>query len=197
VIIPGVVLLSLIRGIKVSTFRNMTILLSAFAILHGFYHLSYLTGFYDYAPYLDLATALILVAFGMYYTNRAVAFSLFLIALPDAATYLVPVSLAIAFILFARLAIVSKSLRTLQAQLSIFILIWIAAELLRSLLLLNVFSASASLQLLGLEIHTAAMVAFGVFMLSRYYSVAKNPSNESPQWLAKEDPPPPSRASGN
>jgi len=186
VIIPGVVLLALIRGIKVPSFRNMTILLASFGILHGFYHLSYLTAYYDYAPYLDLATALILVMLGMYYTNRLVAFSLFLIALPEGATYLVPISLTIAFILFARLAIISKSIRTLQAQLSIFILIWTAAELLRSLLLLNVFRASASLQLLGLEIHTAAMVAFGAFMLSRYYFAAKNPSNKVPEWLAKE-----------
>ncbi len=194
VIIPGVVLLSLIRGIKVASLRNMTILLSAFSILHGFYHLSYLTSYYDYAPFLDLATALILVALGMYYTNRIVAFSLFLIALPDAATYLVPVALAIAFILFARLAIVSKSIRTLQAQLSIFILIWIAAELLRSLLLLNVFSASLALQTFGLEVHTVAMIAFGVFMLSRYYSAATNPHNESPDWLAKDTTPAPPRS---
>jgi|SRR5579872_1380332 len=99
---------------------------------------------------------------------------------------MVPISLGIAFILFARLAVVSKSIRTLQAQLSIFILIWDAAELLRSLLLLNVFTASEPLQLLGLEIHTAAMVAFGVFMLSRNYFAARNPDNQAPQWLAKE-----------
>ncbi len=129
-IIPGVVLLTIIRGIKVPSLRNMTILLSAFSILHGFYHLSYLTSYYDYAPYLDLATALILVMLGMYYTNRIVAFSLFLITLPDVATYMVPITLAIAFILFTRLAIIAKSLRTLQAQVSIFILIWITAEFL-------------------------------------------------------------------
>jgi hypothetical protein len=195
VIIPGVVLLTFIRGIKVVSLRNMTILLAAFSILHGIYHLSYLTNYYDYAPFLDLATALILVALGMYYTNRVVAFSLFLIALPDAATYLVPVALAVAFILFARLAIVSKSLRTLQAQLSIFILIWIVAELLRSLLLLNVISASLAMQTLGLEIHTAAMVAFGAFMLSRYYFAATNSSNRSPMGVAKETMVPPKKGS--
>lgn len=186
VIVPGVVLLALIRGVKVQSLRNMTILLSAFSILHGFYHLSYLTPFVSYAPYIDLITALILVIFGMQFTNRVMALSLFLIVLPDVATYMVPIALAIAFILFARLAIVSKSIRTLQAQLSIFILIWIAAELLRSLLLLNVINASLSLELFGLEVHTVAMVAFGVFMLSRYYSAITNPSNGPPSWLAKE-----------
>jgi len=196
VIIPGVVLLTLIRGVKVASLRNMTIMLAAFGILHGFYHLSYLTPYYDYAPFLDLATALILVMLGMYYSNRIVAFSLFLLALPETATYLVPVSLIIAFMLFARLAIVSKSIRSLQTQLSIFIIVWIAAELLRSLLLLNIISASTSLQVLGLEIHTAAMIAFGVFMLSRYYRAATSSSNTTPEWLAKENAVPPKRDGG-
>jgi hypothetical protein len=44
VIIPGVVLLSLIRGVEVRTLRNLTLILSGFAILHGFYHISYLVG---------------------------------------------------------------------------------------------------------------------------------------------------------
>ena len=196
VIIPGVVLLTLIRGVKVASLRNMTIMLAAFGILHGMYHLSYLTPYYDYAPYLDLATALILVMLGMYYSNRIVAFSLFLLTLPETATYFVPVTLTIAFILFARLAIISKSIRSLQAQLSIFIIVWIVAELLRSLLLLNVISASAFLQTLGLEIHTAAMLAFGVFMLSRYYKAATSSSNTSPEWLAKENITPPKKDGG-
>jgi hypothetical protein len=187
VIIPGVVLLTLIKGVKVASLRNMTIMLSAFAILHGFYHLSYLTPYVYYAPYLDLLTALILVMLGMYYSNRMIAFSLFLLTLPETATYLVPVSLIIAFILFARLAIISRSIRSLQAQLSIFILVWVIAELLRSLLLLNIISASVTLQTLGLEIHTVAMVAFGVFMLSRYYKAASSSSNDSSEWLSKEN----------
>ena len=98
-----------------------------------------------------------------------------------------PIALGIAFILFARLAIKSKTIRSLQAQLSIFILIWDVAELLRSLLLLNVISASASLQLLGLEIHTVAMVAFGTFMLVRFYRVVTSRSNTPPEWLSKQN----------
>jgi hypothetical protein len=187
VILPGIILLTLIRGVKVASLRNITIMLSAFGILHGFYHLSYLISLALYAPYLDLATALILVMFGMYYTDKVVAVSLFLLSLPQAAGYTVPIALAIAFILFARLAIKSKTVRSLQAQLSIFILIWDVAELLRSLLLLNVISASASLQLLGLEIHTIAMVAFGAFMLLRFYRVMTSTSNTPPEWLSKQN----------
>jgi len=136
------------------------------------------------------------VMLGMYYSNRVIAFSLFLLTIPETATYFVPVTLIIALIPFGRLAIISKSIRSLQAQLSIFIIVWIVAELLRSLLLLNVISASSSLQTLGLEIHTAAMLAFGVFMLSRYYKAATSSSNTPPEWLAKENITPPKKDGG-
>jgi hypothetical protein len=186
VIVPGLILLTLIRGVKIASLRNITIMLSAFGILHGFYHLSYLINLVEYAPYLDLATALILVMLGLYYSDRVVAISFFLLALPETAGYVVPIALAIAFILFARLAIKSKSISSLQAQLSIFILIWDIAELLRSLLLLNVISASPSLQLFGLELHTFAMVAFGVFIISRFYRAVTNAGNNAPEWLTKQ-----------
>ena len=77
VIIPGVVLLSLIKGVKIASLRNITIMLSAFAILHGFYHLSYLINLFAYAPYIDLATALILVLLGMYYSESRSRFIIF------------------------------------------------------------------------------------------------------------------------
>jgi hypothetical protein len=187
VIIPGIVLLTLVRGVKIASLRNLTIMLSAFGILHGLYHLSYIANFAQYANYLDLATALILVILGMYYTDRIVAVSFFLLTLPASAGYVVPLALAIAFILFARLAIKSKTIRSLQAQLAIFILIWDLAELLRSLLLLNVISASTSLQLLGFEIHTVAMVSFGVFMIFRFYRATTSASNTAPEWLSKQN----------
>jgi len=187
VIIPGIVLLTLVRGVKIASLRNITLLLSAFGILHGLYHLSYIANFAEYANYLDLATALILVILGMYYTDRVVALSFFLLTLPDAAGYVVPIALGIAFVLFAWLAIKSKTIRSLQAQLAIFILIWDVAEFLRSLLLLNVINASASLQLLGLEIHTAAMVLFGAFILLRFYRAVSSAGNTPPEWLVKQN----------
>lgn len=187
VIIPGIVLLTLIRGVKIASLRNITIMLAAFGILHGLYHLSYVVNYTAYANYLDLGTALILVILGMYYTDRVVALSFFLLTLPDAAGYVVPIALGVAFLLFAWLAIKSKTIRSLQAQLAIFILIWDIAELLRSLLLLNVINASASLQLLGLEIHTVAMVIYGAFILLRFYRAISNAGNTPPEWLTKQN----------
>ena len=192
VIIPGFILLSLIRGVKVASLRNLTIILASFGILHGFYHLSYLVGWGDFAPFIDLGSALILVMLGMYYTNRILVAGLFLIALPDAASDLVPILLIIALIIFVRLAIKSKSISSLQAQLSIFLIIWIVAELLRALLVIGVITTTPDLELLGLEIHTVSMVAFGAFILLRFYVVtahaktATDPDYTPPKWLTKE-----------
>ncbi|MGI0092461.1 MAG: hypothetical protein ACREBS_12210 [Nitrososphaerales archaeon] len=192
VIIPGVVLLTLLRGLKVPKLRNLTIILASFAILHGCYHLSYLVGLASIAPYIDLVTALILVLLGMYYSDKIIATSLFLITLPQVASDIVPIALIIAFALFVRLAIISKSLSSLQAQLSIFLIIWIFAELLRALLVIGILAATEQLQLLGLEIHTASMVAFGGFILFRYYRITSSatPANISLEWHSKpkEDP---------
>lgn len=186
VLIPGAVLLTLLRGVSVPSLRNMTILLASFSILHGFYHLSYLIDdFYEYAPYMDLATALILLGLGLYYSQRILAVSLFALTLPEASTYAVPIVLAITLLIFARLAIKSKTISSLQSQMSIFLIIWVVAELLRSLLLLHIFTAPPSLQLLGFEIHTAAMIAFGFFIIFRYSVVMSSSSSLAEfNWLS-------------
>lgn len=184
VIVPGVVLLTLLKGLKVKSLRDLTIFLSFFAILHGFYHVSALLNQFDLAEYINLASAVMLIGIAMYYSEAIMGLSMFLLVIPDSnvAADLVPIALIIALILFARLAFKSKSLSTLQAQLSIFLIIWIISELLRSFQLLNIISASASLQLLGLEIHTVAMVAFGAFLLFRYYRVISSTGNIPPNW---------------
>jgi hypothetical protein len=85
---------------------------------------------------------------------------------------LVPFGLIIALGLFGWLAIKGKSLRSLQVELSIFLVIWIVAELLRSLLLLGIIGGSTSLQLFGLEIHTISMVVFGILITIRVYRIS-------------------------
>jgi len=183
VIIPGVVLLALIKGVKVSTLRNLTLILSGFAILHGFYHISYLVGWSSVAPFIDLGSAVILVCLGLYYTNRVLAISLFLITIPESAAVLVPVVLGIAIVIFAWLAFKAKSISSLQTQLSIFLIVWALAELLRALLIIGVISATAQNVIIGLEVHTFAMLAFGFFMIFRYYRVVSKATRIPKDWL--------------
>jgi hypothetical protein len=135
------------------------------------------------ATCIDLATAFILVFLGIYYTNRVVAVSLFLVTLPEASALLVPVVLTIALILFLILAIQAKTIKSLQAQLSIFLVIWAVAELLRALLTIGFISATLQNELIGLEIHTAAMLAFGLFMIFRFYRVTSKAKGIPKNWV--------------
>jgi hypothetical protein len=185
VIVPGIILLTLIRGVKVASLRNLTIMLSLFAILHGFYHISFIFGLNAIGTIIDLVSALILVMIGMYYSNRVIAVSLFALALPDSTTFAVPIVLVVALVVFSNLAFKSKSLNSLQAQLSIFLIIWTVAEILRSLITVGIISATYSTELFGLEVHTAAMVAFGFFIVFRYFKVARRAGNIPGDWLPK------------
>ena len=186
VVIPGVFLLSRFGRIKLPPLRNLTAILGSFAILHGLYHFSALAGLTDVAFVLDFVSSVILVVMGVYYSQRVLGAGLFLLAVSDissALRNLVPVMLVVALVLFARLAIKSKSLSSLQSQLSVFLMIWIVAELLRALLAVGLIAATPALQLLGFEIHTAAMVAFGGFLLFRFYRVASRRSTLPADWL--------------
>ena len=193
VIIPGLALLSLVRGVKIASLRNVTVILASFGILHGFYHLSYLippVG--NYASVIDLASILLLVYLGVYYGQKVLALPLLLLALPDLASDLVPIALIFALILFVRLALKSRTLSSLQTQLSIFLIIWIVSELLRAFIVIGIISENPSLDLLGFEIHTASMVAFGLFLLFRFYVVTSRmtdsimPAKQPAEQLAKQ-----------
>jgi hypothetical protein len=186
VVIPGVFLLTRFGRIRLPPLRNLTMILGSFAILHGLYHFSALAGLTDLAFILDFLSSVLLVVLGVYYSQRVVGAGLFLLAFSDvseALRNLVPLMLIVALILFARLAIKSKSLSSLQSQLSVFLMIWIVAELLRALLALGLVAATPALQLLGFEIHTAAMVAFGGFLLFRFYRVASRSGALPADWL--------------
>ncbi len=188
VIIPGILLLSRFGKIKLAPIRNLTAILASFGVLHGLYHFSALAGLSDLAFVLDFLTSVILVVMAIYYSQRVVGAGLFLLAFSDISSALrnfVPVMLVVALLLFARLAIKSRSVSSLQSQLSVFLMIWIVAELLRALLNAGIIAEAPGLQLLGFEIHTLSMVAFGAFLLFRFYRVASRSKAFPADWLAE------------
>ncbi len=188
VTIPGILLLSRFGKIKLTPLRNLTLIVSSFAVLHGLYHFSLVAGLADLGFVLDFLTSVILVVMAVYYTEKVIGAGLFLLAFSDvsgALRNLVPVMLVVALVLFARLAIKSKSLSSLQSQLSVFLMIWIIAELLRALISVGMITATPALQLLGLEVHTLAMVAFGGFLLFRFYRVSSRSKALPADWLAE------------
>ena len=84
------------------------------------------------------------------------------LALLAAQTYTLIVIL-LASIIFARLALKGKNLGSYRVQLSLFILIWAAAEMPRAATNLGLISASAY-GTLGLFLHFLSMAAFAVFV---------------------------------
>jgi hypothetical protein len=84
---------------------------------------------------------------------------------------LVPVIMIMSLVLFARLALKVRSLSSLQAELAIFAIIFIAAELPRSLIALRVITVSPETSLLGLLAHTTSMIAFGVLIVWRFNKI--------------------------
>ncbi|MBI2184917.1 MAG: hypothetical protein HYU39_08175 [Thaumarchaeota archaeon] len=70
VIIPGIILLVLIRGVNKPVLRNLTIMLASFAILHGIYHILLILGQSILANPVDLVSVILLVFFGLYYSAR-------------------------------------------------------------------------------------------------------------------------------
>jgi len=84
------------------------------------------------------------------------------LAILAAQTYTLIVIL-LASIVFARLALKGKSLGSFRVQLSLFILIWAAAEMPRAATNLGLISAS-SYGTVGLFLHFISMAAFAVFV---------------------------------
>lgn len=76
--------------------------------------------------------------------------------------------LIFAFILYLYLALKAKSYKSLEFQLSIFLIIWIIAEALRVMEYMGFIEGNQNLSLLGLFIHTISMVLFAFFISYRF-----------------------------
>jgi hypothetical protein len=85
-----------------------------------------------------------------------------------AAELFTSIVIVLATIVFARLAVKSRSLGSLRFQLSIFILIWVAAELPHIAGSLGIIDET-SYQTLGLTFHFLSMAAFALFVGARSF----------------------------
>ena len=68
--IPGITLPLLARNLKVPTLRNLTYMLSTFALLHGLYHLVAMYASFQLAVPIDLISVVILILMGIYYSVK-------------------------------------------------------------------------------------------------------------------------------
>ncbi len=73
-----------------------------------------------------------------------------------------------AFILSVRMTLTAKTRNSLQFQLAAWLIIWTVSEIWRYLNTLGVVTLSASVFILGTEIHTVSMIAFAGFISYRF-----------------------------
>lgn len=89
--------------------------------------------------------------------------------------FLTLILLLIGAVMFGYLALMTKTLKKFQFQISVFILIWIAGEIASKLQSAGVISSSFAE--IGLEIHLASMIFFAVLVWARFlYSKNQNKS---------------------
>ena len=83
------------------------------------------------------------------------------------ATYLTVTLLFISLGIFGWLVIKSHSIRTFQFQISAFIIIWIAGEIVNIIITVN--EIDHGIEDTGMQIHLVAMVLFAVLLWTRFY----------------------------
>jgi len=76
--------------------------------------------------------------------------------------------LLIALCIFALIAVRSKSVKTFQFQMSIFIVVWILGEAANTLQASGII-LPRNLQNFGMQIHAVSMVFFGIMLWVRFY----------------------------
>jgi len=70
-------------------------------------------------------------------------------------------------IIFTRLALKARSIGSFRFQLSLFILMWVAAEIPHVLDSIGVITATNDLLMMGLELHALSMFVFAGFVIVR------------------------------
>ena len=77
--------------------------------------------------------------------------------------------LLIALTMFAWLAVRSRSIRSFQFQISIFIVVWILGELVNTLGENGIAIFSSLYEDIGLQVHLVSMILFTIMLWVRFY----------------------------
>ncbi|MGC2427793.1 MAG: hypothetical protein WA421_12225 [Nitrososphaeraceae archaeon] len=160
--------------------RKLSAILSIFILTHSIYHILEFFGSTQLAEGIfEPLSVAVLIFFGVVYSGiaRPKKNSTNSIALaawnPSVLSVFIdnitPILLLVALGIFIRLAIISKSIRTFQFQISIFIIIWILGEIAGILQNSGILNLSSLQSDIGLEIHVISMVFFSVMLWLRYY----------------------------
>jgi hypothetical protein len=160
------------------TLRRLTLILTIFILTHAIFHVTGFLGFNFLAEgVFEPISVAVLIFFGIAfsgYTKAAktgmktmawIPATLFLIIMSNITIILLLVALGMFVWLVAR----SKSIRSFQFQMSIFLVVWILGEIAGSLQDSGIIVFTALQGDIGLEIHVVSMVFFSLMLWLRFY----------------------------
>jgi hypothetical protein len=159
--------------------KKLTLILTVFILIHTVYHVFGFLGYSLLAEgvFQPLSVA-VLIFFGIFYSGftspknssikkMVVALNpgLFLLLMNNITIILLLIALGI----FVWHAIRSKSVKSFQFQISVFLVIWILGEIVGNLEDIGIIVFPALQGNLGLEIHVMSMVFFSLMIWLRFY----------------------------
>ena len=164
--------------------KKLTLLLTVFILIHAVYHVF---GFLGYSLLAEGVfqplSVLSLIFFGIVYSgftkpknlgtkNMVMALNpgIFLLFMNNITIILLLIALGIFVWQVSR----SKSIRSFQFQISIFLVVWILGEIVGNLEDNGIIVFPALQGNIGLEIHVVSMVLFGLMLWLRFYYSERN-----------------------
>ena len=167
--------------------KKLTLILTVFILIHAVYHV------YGFLGYSILAegvfqplSVITLIFFGIVYSGFTKPKSLgtknMVMALNPGTFLLFMNNITIILLLIALGIFVwqvsrSKSIRSFQFQISIFLVVWILGEIVGSLEDNGIIVFPALQGNIGLEIHVVSMVLFGLMLWLRFYYAERSGKN--------------------
>ena len=160
--------------------RRLTLILTIFILTHAIFHVTGFLGFNFLAEgVFEPISVTVLIFFGIAFSGYAKAAKidmksmavvwtpaiLFLIIMSNITVIL----LLIAFGIFVWLAARSKTIRSFQFQMSIFLVVWVLGEIAGNLQDSGIIVFTALQGDIGLEIHVVSMVFFSIMLWLRFY----------------------------
>jgi hypothetical protein len=160
--------------------RRLTLILTIFILTHAIFHVTGFLGFNFLAEgVFEPISVIVLIFFGIAFSgytkaakinmgSMAVVWTpaiLFLIIMSNITVILLLVALGIFVWLVAR----SKTIRSFQFQMSIFLVVWILGEIASNLQDSGIIVFTALQGDIGLEIHVVSMVFFSIMLWLRFY----------------------------
>jgi hypothetical protein len=170
------------------TLRRLTLILTIFILTHAIFHVTGFLGFNFLAEgVFEPISVAVLIFFGIAfsgYTKAAKTSMKSMVVVWSPATFILifmsnitVILLFVALGMFVWLVARSKSIRSFQFQMSLFLVFWVLGEIAGSLQVSGIIVFTALQGDIGLEIHVVSMVFFSIMLWLRFYYSERSGKN--------------------